>query len=187
MGMSMAVSTLVGQNIGAGNIERAARITWLGTALGFAILTRRRASSPIFAAPQIVAFFIPSDAAVIAEGAHFIRIMCLAWGGIGVQFCIVSAFRASGNMLIAMVIAHGLAMDDPVPAGLRAVEAHGAAARDGIWWSFPVTNVAVAHHLAVLVRARQLEDDAPHRGGPAHRHRHARDDRRGRHPLTARA
>ena len=56
-------------------------------------------------APAIVAFFVPGDADVIAEGARFIRIMCLAWGGIGVQLCIVSAFRASGNMLIAMVIA----------------------------------------------------------------------------------
>jgi Na+-driven multidrug efflux pump len=39
MGVAMAVATLVGQNIGAGNIERAARITWLGTVVSFATLT----------------------------------------------------------------------------------------------------------------------------------------------------
>ena len=31
-------------------------------------------------APLLVAFFVPGDAEVIAEGARFIRIMCLAWG-----------------------------------------------------------------------------------------------------------
>ena len=31
--------------------------------------------------------------------------MCLAWGGIGIQLCVVATFRASGNMLNAMVIA----------------------------------------------------------------------------------
>jgi putative MATE family efflux protein len=35
MGLAMAVSTLVGQNIGAGNIERAARIGRLGASIGF--------------------------------------------------------------------------------------------------------------------------------------------------------
>jgi Na+-driven multidrug efflux pump len=36
-------------------------------------------------APLLVAFFVPGDAEVIAEGARFIRIMCLAWGGIGIR------------------------------------------------------------------------------------------------------
>ncbi len=39
MGLSMSVSTLVTQNIGAGNIQRAARVTYLGAVSGFIILT----------------------------------------------------------------------------------------------------------------------------------------------------
>ena len=142
MGMSMAVSTLVGQNIGAGNLDRASRITFLGTALGFAILTVAGLVAFLGAEP-IVSFFIPNDAGVIAEGAHFIRIMAFAWGGIGVQLCIATAFRASGNMLIAMVIA--MVSQWMVQFPLAYVLAkHTGLQADGIWWSFPATNVVVA-------------------------------------------
>ena len=102
MGLSMAAATLVSQNIGAGNIQRAARVTVLGAVAGFVVLTLAGLAAYGFA-PAIVRFFVPGDADVIAEGARFIRIMSLAWGGIGVQLCIVSAFRASGTRRENMV------------------------------------------------------------------------------------
>jgi putative MATE family efflux protein len=142
MGLSMAVSTLVGQNMGAGNIERASRAALLGAAFGFAILTVAGMLAFLFA-PLIVAFFVPYDPEVIAEGARFIRIMCLAWGGIGIQLCVVSAFRASGNMLMAMVIA--LVSQWMIQFPLAYVlSKHTALAAGGLWWSFPVTSVLVA-------------------------------------------
>jgi Na+-driven multidrug efflux pump len=86
---------------------------------------------------------VPGDPDVISEGARFIRIMCLAWGGIGVQLCIVSAFRASGNMLIAMVIA--LVSQWMIQFPLAYVlSKHTVLHASGIYWSFPVTNFAVA-------------------------------------------
>jgi putative MATE family efflux protein len=142
MGMSMAVSTLVGQNIGAGNLERASRITFLGTALGFGILTIAGLVAYLWA-PQIVSFFIPHDAGVIAEGAHFIRVMAFAWGCIGIQLCVVSAFRASGNMLIAMVIAMVSQWMVQFPLAY-VLSRHTSLGADGLWWSFPATNIVVA-------------------------------------------
>lgn len=142
MGMSMAVSTLVGQNIGAGNIDRAARVTQLGTLLSFGILTLAGIAA-WFCAPWLVRFFIPDDPKVIAEGARFIRIMCLAWGGIGIQLCIVSAFRASGNMLVAMIIAMVSQWMIQFPLAY-VLSKHTTLHAQGLWWSFPVTNIAVA-------------------------------------------
>ena len=142
MGMAMAIATLVGQNIGAGNIERAARATQLGTLLSFIILTAVGAIAWT-AAPHLVRFFIPDDPDVIAEGARFIRIMCLAWGGIGIQLCIVSAFRASGNMLNAMIIAMVSQWMIQFPLAYVLAK-HTTLGAHGIWWSFPVTNIAVA-------------------------------------------
>lgn len=142
MGLSMAVSTLVGQNMGAGNIDRAGRVTRLGAMLGFGILTLTGVAAWLFA-PQLVSFFIPDDAQVIAAGARFIRIMCLTWGGIGIQLCIVSAFRASGNMLIAMSIAMVSQWMVQFPLAY-VLSKHTALHAQGLWWSFTVTNIVVA-------------------------------------------
>jgi putative MATE family efflux protein len=142
MGLSMSVSTLVGQNIGAGKIDRAAHIARLGAGVGFGILSLIGLLA-YFCAPALVGFFIPGDAAVIAEGAHFIRIMCLAWGCIGVQLCFVSTFRASGNMLMAMVIALVSQWMFLFPLAY-VLSKHTVLQAQGIWWAFPVTNVMTA-------------------------------------------
>jgi putative MATE family efflux protein len=142
MGVAMAVATLVGQNIGAGNMVRAERITWLGTVVSFATLTLLGAVAWL-CAPWLVSFFIPNDPQVIAGGAHFVRIMCLAWGGMGIQLCIVSAFRASGNMLSAMIIAMVSQWMIQFPLAYVLAK-HTTLDADGLWWSFPVTNVLVA-------------------------------------------
>ena len=142
MGLSMAVSTLVGQNIGAGQVERAASAAKLGAFVGFLLLSLIGGIAYLLA-PSLIAFFIPDDPDVIREGAHFLRIMCLAWGGIGVQLCIVSAFRASGNMLMAMVIAMVSQWMIQFPLAYVLAK-HTTLGADGLWWSFPVTNIVVA-------------------------------------------
>jgi putative MATE family efflux protein len=142
MGLSMAVSTLVGQNIGAGQVDRAAKAASLGAVVGFVVLTLLGGIAWLLA-PSLIAFFIPDDPEVIREGAHFLRIMCLAWGGIGIQLCIVSAFRASGNMLMAMVIAMVSQWMIQFPLAYVLAK-HSKLGSDGLWWSFPVTNVVVA-------------------------------------------
>ncbi|NAX47493.1 MATE family efflux transporter [Photobacterium halotolerans] len=142
MGLSMAVSTLVGQNIGANQIDRAEKITLLGTLWGFLGLTVIGIVFYVFA-PHLIAVFIPDDPEVIKEGAHFLRTVCLTWGGIGVQLCVVSAFRASGNMQNAMMVA--LVSQWVVQFPLAYVlSKHTALQDNGIWWSFAVTNVVVA-------------------------------------------
>jgi putative MATE family efflux protein len=141
-GISQAVSTLVSQNMGAGNLQRAARVAWLGAGAGFVMLSMVGLIAYILA-PALVAFFVPRSPEVIAEGAQFIRIMCLAWGGIGVQLCVVSAFRASGNMLAAMVIAlvSQFVLQFPLAYILSK---HTSLQASGLWWSFPITTIMVA-------------------------------------------
>jgi putative MATE family efflux protein len=141
MGISMAVSTLVGQNMGAGNVQRAGRVTVLGAIAGGAILTFVGILAFAFA-PAFVSFFVPHDRDVITRGAHFIRVMSLAWGAIGVQLCIVAAFRASGNMTLSMALAiTQLIVQFTLAFTLITRTTIGAA---GLWWSFPISNLIVA-------------------------------------------
>ncbi|PQO30415.1 MATE family efflux transporter [Bremerella cremea] len=142
MGLSMAVSTLVGQNIGAGNTARASKVAILGACWGFGILTTVGIVAFAFA-PNIVGFFVPDDQAVIDHGAEFIRVMSLAWGGLGIQLCMIATFRASGNFLISMVIAlvSQWMLQFPVAYILSK---HTPLEANGIWWSFPVMHGLMA-------------------------------------------
>jgi putative MATE family efflux protein len=142
MGLAMAVSALVGQNIGAGNIDRAARIGRLGASIGFWMLTALGIVA-FFLAPQLVAFFVPSDRNVIAEGAAFLRIMALTWGFIGVQFSLTGVLRASGNMVVTMVLTLVGQWVLQFPLAYLLSE-HTTFGMRGIWIAFPIANVAIA-------------------------------------------
>jgi len=142
MGLSMAVATLVGQNIGAGKLDRAEKVAILGACWGFGILTVAGILAYNFS-EQIVAVFVPDDPAVIQAGSEFIRVMCFAWGGAGLQYCLVATFRASGNMLIAMVIALVSQWMLQFPLAYI-LSKHTPLNEAGIWWSFPITNIIVA-------------------------------------------
>ena len=142
MGFSMATSTLVGQNIGAGNVARAEQVAKLAAVITFAVWTTFGILCLVFA-PPIVAFFVPEDPRVIAEGAVYIRIVAWSFGFIGLQFALTGVLRAAGEMIPVMVI--GLVSQWVLQIPLAYVlSKHTAMGADGLWWSTPVANVATA-------------------------------------------
>ena len=142
MGLSMAVSILVGQNIGAGNIKRAADIGRLGALFGFGVLTG--IGVIVFAfAPALVGFFVPGDEAVIAMGSTFLRIISLSWGFMAIQLSLTGVLRASGNMMATMILALVSQWVLQFPLAY-ALSKHTALGTNGLWWSFTITNVLIA-------------------------------------------
>jgi putative MATE family efflux protein len=141
MGLSMAVSVLVGQNIGAREPARAARIGRIGALLGFCGLTALGVAA-YAVAPVLVATFIPGDPAVIAAGTAFVRTQCLAWGFVGLQLCLIGIFRAAGNMIANMVIALLSQWGLMLPIAWT-LSKHTPLGIEGIWWAFPVANVLI--------------------------------------------
>lgn len=142
MGLSMAISTLAGQNIGAGNVNRADSIGKLGALLGFSTLTVLGIIVYFFA-PHITAFFVPSDPAVIAGGAKFLRTISLAWGFLGLQLCLTGVLRASGNTVMTMVLTIISQWVIQFPLAYL-LSRHNALGVEGIWLAFPIANVAIA-------------------------------------------
>jgi putative MATE family efflux protein len=142
MGLSMAVSTLAGQNIGAGNIPRAGKIAVLGARTGFLILTGLGMLAFLFAR-QCIAFFVPEDEQVITEGARFLRIMSPFWGFLAIQLSLTGVFRASGNMVTALVLTlvSQWVLQFPLAWFLSRPHVLGP---HGLWWAFPASNVVIA-------------------------------------------
>lgn len=142
LGLSMATSTLVGQNIGAGKIDRAERIAWISSALGFVGLTVAGIVFFLFA-NQLSGFFIPGETQTIASSALFIRSMALTFGFIALQQTLNGAFRGSGNTFATMVMSMISLWVLQFPLAYF-LSKHTSLAEVGIWYAFPIANVIAA-------------------------------------------
>lgn len=151
MGLAMATSTLVGQNIGAGNIARAESVARLSALITFAALTVAGGLCFFFAAP-IMSFFVPKSPGVILQGAQFIRIMSWSFGFVGLQFALLAVLRAAGEMLTAMATTLFSQWGLQLPLAWL-LSRHTHMSVDGLWWSLPVSNLAAAAIAAALFQS----------------------------------
>jgi len=142
LGLSMATSTLVGQNIGAGKIKRAEKIAKLSSLTSFIILTLVGILF-FFFAEQISAIFIPGELETIQATALFIKIMALTFGFIGVQMSLNGAFRGSGNTIIPLVLSIVSLWILRFPLAYI-LSKYTSLTELGIWIAFPVANVIAA-------------------------------------------
>ena len=139
MGLAMATSTVVGQNVGARKDERAIGSARLSMVAGFVALSAAGVVLWLLAEP-IVAAFVPGEPEVIRMGTHFMHIMAPTFGLFGVQMVMGGALAGAGNTMASMmlsilafwVLRFPVAWVLAVPAGLGP---------DGVFWSFPVSNV----------------------------------------------
>ena len=141
MGLSMATAALVGQHIGAGKIERATHIAHLSSTIAFVALSAI-GLGVYLGADAIVAFFVPSDPAVIAEGGQFLRVFAPSFGFLGLQLALIGVFRAAGKMVVTMMLAllSQWALQFPLAYILGKHTRYGL---DGLWYAFPTATVLV--------------------------------------------
>ncbi len=142
MGFSMATSTLVGQNIGAGNISRAEKTARLSALITFIALSVLGLLCYLLATP-IVRFFVPQSPKVIAEGAHLLRIVSWSFGFVGLQFALLGVLRAAGEMLAAMTTSLVSQWLLSLPLAYL-LSKHTALGADGLWWALPLSNIVTA-------------------------------------------
>lgn len=142
IGLSVATSTLVGQNIGAEQLPRAERTNLVSCALAFISLTL--AGLLVFwVAPSIGIFFIPQGGPVIEQSTVFIRAIALTFGFIGLQQVLTGSLRGAGDTVAPMVLAMISLWMMRFPLAYI-LSAHTTLHVRGIWYTFPITTVISA-------------------------------------------
>ncbi|HEY6983408.1 MAG TPA: MATE family efflux transporter [Reyranella sp.] len=96
-GLSSAVLTMVGINIGAGQGSRARHIAWIGSLIGLGIT--ETIGLVVAAAPSLWLDLFTSDAAVLGPGASYLRIVGLVYGLFGFGFVTSFAGQGAGTVL----------------------------------------------------------------------------------------
>ncbi|WP_439489541.1 MATE family efflux transporter [Algoriphagus sp.] len=142
LGMGIATTTLIGQNIGAGQIKRAEKIGDLSAAVAFFGLTAIGLILFLFA-ETLTAFFVPNDPQVIKDGARFIKIMSLSFGLLGVQQVLNGVFNGSRFTQASMLISIFSLWVVRFPVAF--ILSHKTdLSFEGIWWAFPISNLVAA-------------------------------------------
>ena len=141
LGIALACSTLVAQNVGARNLPRALQTANYSVALSFGVLLLL-GGAIWAAAPLLVAFFLRGDDQVAGYSVQFVRIASLSLCFAGVQQSVSGAFRGVGNTVSAMVLTITGIWGFQFPVAWY-LSHHTALGFRGIWWSFVVANIGI--------------------------------------------
>jgi putative MATE family efflux protein len=95
-GICAAVLTMVGVNVGAGQVERAKRIAWTSALVGAGIAGTIGVVVAIF--PMLWLRLFSHDAQVLAAGATYLRIVAPAYCALGLGFLIAFAAQGAGHV-----------------------------------------------------------------------------------------
>ena len=155
LSLSIANSTLVGQNMGAGKPERAEKIARTSTLIGFIFLTLIGIILFIFA-PSIVGIFVPNETEVIKYGTQFLRVVALTFGFVGVNMASFGTLRGAGNTSITMKIAW---ISMVIQVGLAYfLSKFTPLAQYGLWLGFPISSIIGASiSFTIMMRGKWKE------------------------------
>ncbi|MGF7057810.1 MATE family efflux transporter [Brassicibacter mesophilus] len=105
MGIGSALSTIVGQNLGAENIERAKKA--VKTSVGLTTIFLVAGGILIFStSSNIISLFNP-DPEVFSQGTHYLRLISAALPFMGFFQIFIGTFQGSGHTFSAMVLMMG--------------------------------------------------------------------------------
>jgi putative MATE family efflux protein len=139
-GISMAASTLVGQNLGAGKPDRAARSAWTAVRISAAITAFIGLLFLIF--PRQLSTFFIADEQVVEVAIDYLRIIAVSQVFMGAHIVLEGSFAGAGNTMPPMTVSiPGSIARLPVAYYLCYIAGLGV---NGVWWALTVTTVAKA-------------------------------------------
>jgi putative MATE family efflux protein len=136
-GFSIAASTLVGQNLGAGKPERSARAAW--ETAGIVVVITGFVGAMFFAFPRQIASFFISDPKVVLIGIGYLRILALSQMFMALEIVFDGAFSGAGNTIPPMLVSIPGSLARIPVAYLLAV--HWGTGINGVWWAITLTTI----------------------------------------------
>ena len=141
LGLARGTETVVGQNLGARQADRAKRAVFASAGVVAAVLLGITVVVYLNAATIIDVFITGEEAAaVIATGADYLRIVGLTYLFLGVFHVVQGAYRGSGSTRLAMIFGIvGLILLRVPPA--YAFTAWFDMGATGVWYGIAIANV----------------------------------------------
>ena len=100
-GLGTALVTLVGMNIGAGQMARARRIAWIGAALAFGVTEFIGLAAVVFSHAWISLF--SDDRQVLAMGTLYLRNVAPFYGAVGLGLALYFASQGAKRVLLPVL------------------------------------------------------------------------------------
>jgi Na+-driven multidrug efflux pump len=139
---------MVGQNLGAGKPDRAARCAWGATGLAMALTTVMAVF--FLTIPGTIAGIFTEDPQVRQIAADYLFILGLSQAGMAVEIVLEAAFSGAGNTIPPMVVmVPGSILRVPLAYYLAFNLGWGI---NGVWWTLTFTTLAKAIVLAFWFR-----------------------------------
>ncbi len=136
--LNMSASVLIGQNLGAGDPERAERVVWRIAAAG--IVTLSALALVVFLRAEDFAALVARDPAVIAETARYLRINMIAQPFIALSLALSGGLQGAGDtrgtMWVIFIAMWMIRL--PLVYSLAITFGFGA---PGVWWSMVTSMV----------------------------------------------
>lgn len=142
VGFGAAAAAIVGQNLGAGHPDRAARAGWL--TLAMTGVPGVIACAALLTFPDTLASLFSTDAAVVAEASRYLRTAAYAQLVVSGETVLEGALGGAGWTLPPMVTSTAITLAR-VPLAAWAAMHWGTT---GIWWVISLT--AIARGLAMM-------------------------------------
>jgi Na+-driven multidrug efflux pump len=146
VGFGAATAAIVGQNLGAGRVDRASRAGWMAT--GFCTVLGVGAFLLEFTMPRQFASLFTSDPAVIAEAAKYLRIASISQLAICAEIVLEGALGGAGETVPPMIASSTITLSR-IPLAGWAASRWGST---GIWWVISLTAAGRGIAMATLWR-----------------------------------